>query len=294
MRAFSYGIAIVMSVLGCTKTSPPEYDHVARARSPGRGAMKLEAANVAPATPGPFMVDSGATPGPGGIITESAAPMIIRTGQASIEVDSVDRAVAQVRELARSLGGYVANTSAANGENNTKSATLQVKVPAEKFDNALSGLQPLGKLESVNVEAQDVGEEYVDVQSRVTNSRRLEERLITLLATRTGKLKDVLDVEEQLARVRGDIEHAEGRLRYLKAHASVSTLDVTVHEHSPVLAEAPGEHPLRDALRQARRNFVGVIAVGIASLGALVPLGLLGTVIWLGVRRFRRAGAIPS
>src|SRR5205823_10851551 len=78
---------------------------------------------------------------------------------------------------------------------------------------------PIGKLESVNVSAEDVGEEYVDVAARMANARRLESRLIDLLAARTGKLKDVLDVEQELARVREEIERYEGRLRYLKAHS---------------------------------------------------------------------------
>jgi hypothetical protein len=218
----------------------------------------------------------------------SATSMIIRTGEASIEVDSVDRAVAEVRDLARAAGGYIGNTSLARGEDNARSATLAIRVPEERFEQVLGGLAPIGRVESVTVNAQDVGEEYVDFEGRLANARRMEERLIALLATRTGKLKDVLDVEQELARVRGDIEHYEGHLRYLKAHAAVSTLAVTVHEHAPVLAEAPGQHPIREAAHQAWRNFVGLVAAGIASLGILLPLAVLAAGAWFIYQRLIR------
>jgi hypothetical protein len=250
--------------------------------------MKIAAAPApmahSPVVADASMTDSASDSAPG---TTSPNPMIIRTGEASIEVDTVDHAVGRVRELARSVGGYVANSSAQTGADNVKSATVQLKVPVAQFDQVLARLTSLGKVESVNVTAQDVGEEYVDVEARVANSRRLEERLIALLATRTGKLKDVLDVEQELARVRGQIEQAEGRMRFLRAHAALSTLDVTVHEHAAVLADLPGEHPLRDAAHQAWRNFIGVIAAGIASLGIILPLALVLGGVWFAVRRAR-------
>lgn len=225
----------------------------------------------------------------------SAAPMIIRTGQVSIEVDSVDRAVAQVRALAKSFGGYIGSSSVERGTENARTATLTVDVPEERLDDVLGQLTPIGKVETVNVTARDVGEEYVDFEARVANSRREEQQLAVLLATRTGKLKDVLDVERELARVRGEIEHYEGHLRYLKAHATMSTLDVTVHEHETVLAETPGQHPIREAIGQAWHNFIGFVAAGIASLGVLLPLAALGVAGWFVARRLlRKRSPLPT
>src|SRR5213594_554199 len=184
--------------------------------------------------------------------TPDASGMVIRTGQTSIEVDSLERAVSQVRLLAGRIGGYVANTTMQTGRGQLRSASLEVKVPAERFDEGLAGLAPIGKLESVNVNAEDVGEEFTDVTARMGNAHRLESRLIDLLATRTGKLKDVLDVEQELARVREEIERYEGRIRYLQAHAAVSTLTVTVHEPVPVVGTA-GTSVMGEALRQSWR-----------------------------------------
>jgi hypothetical protein len=238
--------------------------------------------------------DDSAATGPESPAPGQDTPMIIRTGEATIEVDSLDPAVARVRELARTTGGYIANTSAETGDNNVRTATLQLKVPVTHFDNALAGLSPIGRVETVNVTAQDVGEEYVDVDARVTNSRRLEQRLIDLLAARTGKLKDVLDVERELARVRGDIETAEGRLRYLRAHTATSTLSITVHEHPPILVDRPGDHPLAAALHEAWHNFISLIAVAIASLGVLFPIALVAVALWLTLRRKEKSASDPA
>jgi uncharacterized protein DUF4349 len=215
----------------------------------------------------------------------SMAPsMVIRNGQASIEVDSLEPAVAQVRLLAGRIGGYVANTAMQTGRGQLRSATLEVKVPADRFEDGLGGLAGLGKLESVNVNAEDVGEEFTDVTARMGNSRRLESRLIDLLATRTGKLKDVLDVEQQLARVREEIERYEGRLRYLRAHAVLSTLTIYVHEPLPVVGRA-GSSVIGEAFKQAWRNFVALVAACIRGLGIVIPLGVLVAAAWLSAKR---------
>jgi len=176
------------------------------------------------------------------------ADMVIRSGTASIQVDSIEPALAAVRALALRVGGYIANTQIQGGDGQLRLATLEVKMPAARFEEALGGLQPIGKVEAVNVTAEDVGEEFVDVTARMENARRLEQRLIGILANRTGKLHDVLEIEQALARVREEIERHEGRLRYLRAHVATSTLAVTVHEHVPVVGVA-GSSPLGDAAR---------------------------------------------
>jgi len=217
------------------------------------------------------------------------ANMVIRTGQTSVEVDSLERAVAQVRLLAGRVGGYVANTTMQTGRGQLRSATLEVKIPADRFDDGLGGLSALGKLESVNVNAEDVGEEFTDVTARMGNARRLEARLIELLATRTGKLKDVLDVERELARVREEIDRYEGRLRYLRAHAVLSTLTIYVHEPLPVVGHA-GSSVIGEAFKQAWRNFVGLVAAMIRSLGIVIPVAVLDVALWVSAKRLSLLG----
>ena len=219
----------------------------------------------------------------------TAAPtMVIRTGQAFIEVEKVDPAILKIRQLAAQVGGYITNSSISGGHDQIRQATLELKIPAPKYDEAVGSLSTIGKVETVNSTAQDVGEEFVDVTARVSNARRLEDRLITLLSTRTGKLDEVLRVERELARVREEIERYEGRLRYLSSRVAMSTLTITVHEPAPILGNTPGENPIAAALRRAWKNFVALVAGVIASLGVLMPLALVGLGAWAAYKRWKR------
>lgn len=219
--------------------------------------------------------------------------LILRTGQAAIEVDSLETAMARLRQVAQRAGGFVADASIRSGRDQVRQATLELKVPSERFDELTEGLQPIGRLEYVNVTAEDVSEEFVDLSARAANGRRMEERLIELLRTRTGKLQDVLSVERELARVREEIERIEGRLRYLKASAQLSTLSVSLHEPFPIVA-TQGHGPLVEAFRAAWRNFVVVLSAGIASLGYLVPALVLGWAAVATARRWRRPAAVQT
>ena len=217
-----------------------------------------------------------------------APAMVIRTGQAFIEVEKLDPAVLKIRQLAAQVGGYIANSSMSGGRDQIRQATFELKIPAAKYNEAVESLSTIGKVETVSSNAQDVGEEFVDVTARVNNARRLEERLISLLANRTGKLDEVLRVERELARVREEIERYEGRLRYLTTRVATSTLTITVHEPAPILGNNPGENPIAAALRRAWRNFIALLAGTIASLGVLIPLGLVGFAGWSAYRRWKR------
>jgi hypothetical protein len=223
-----------------------------------------------------------------------ASRLIVRTGQASIEVDSLESSMAELRRIVQRVGGFVADASVQSGKNQLRSATLQLKVPASRFDELTQGLEPLGKLQFVNVAAEDVSEEFVDLTARVVNGRRLEDRLVELLRTRTGKLQDVLTVERELARVREEIERMEGRMRFLKTSAQLSTLSVNLFEPAPIVASHPGQSVIGEAFKTACRNFVGVLAGAIASLGFVVPIVILGWGALIVGKRYKRGRAIPE
>jgi hypothetical protein len=214
--------------------------------------------------------------------------LIIRTGQASIEVDSLESSMAELRLIVQRVGGFVADASVQSGRNQIRSATLELKVPASRFDDLTEGLRPLGRLQFVNVGAEDVSEEFVDLSARVANGHRLEERLVELLRTRTGKLQDVLSVERELARVREEIERMEGRVRFLKTSAQLSTLSVNLYEPPPLVASHPGRNVIGEAFKTAWRNFVGVVAGVIASLGFVAPAVILGWGALILGKRYKR------
>ena len=289
-------VAVAIAALAaCRDVARPERRPSPNAR-PVADRLAVARADLAAGAPAPMAAQERAVAASGDAVlfprSSVAASMVIRTGQASIEVDSLEQAVSQVRLLAGRIGGYIANTTMQTGRGQLRSASLEVKVPAERFDAALAGLAPIGKLESVNVNAEDVGEEFTDVTARMGNAHRLESRLIDLLATRTGKLKDVLDVEQELARVREEIDRYEGRLRYLRAHAVLSTFTIYVHEPLPIVGHA-GSSVMGEAFAQAWRNFVDLVALCVRSLGVVLPVGLVAAAAWLAVQR-RRKLRVPA
>jgi hypothetical protein len=275
-RPTRYSLFLAALLLGCEAAAY-------RPAASGEAAMDQPAASPLPSmnavgVSGGRTDEEGNLEGPADASDDPSlsGPMIIRTGQASVEIDSLELAIEGVRALAQRVGGFIANTQMQLGQRQFRSAVLEIKVPAARFDELLGGLQPLGKVEYVNITAQDVGEEFTDVSARVANGRKLESRLIDLLATRTGKLSDVLEIERELARVREEIERMEGRLRYLKAHAATSTLSLTVHEESPLVGDQGSGSVLGQAFAQAWRNFINFVAALIASLGVLLPTAVLG------------------
>ena len=259
----------------------------APAPAPASSAPPGVASSLASAAPAPAVgtTQPGSAPG-------DAVSLIVRTGDALVEVDSLESAVGAVRRLGARLGGYVADVSIVGGRDQVRSATLQLRLPAARFDEAVAGLAPFGHVERVSVRAEDVSEEYVDGAARLANARRLEARLVELLGRTSARLADVLAVERELARVREEVERIEGRLRWLRARSALSTLAVTVHERAPLVGPAPASAPIAEAVRQAWRNFVALVAGAIALSGALVPLGVVAYgAARLALRWRRRAGA---
>jgi hypothetical protein len=300
MRARRLGW-LAFTTLACHAIATPE-EQADKSAAPGPAPQAAEAAAAAPAAPAAGQMARNAPGRRDGVsadeLTASRAPvqwaadattpaMVIRTGTAAIRIDSLEPAIVRVRSLAQRVGGYVANTTVQAGSTQYRQASLEVQVPAARFDDLVAELGSLGKVESVNVRAEDVGEEFVDISARVTNSRRLEERLIDLLATRTGRLQDVLAVERELARVREEIERYQGRLRFLKSRAAMSALTISVHEPLP-LVDHPGRNVIVEAFKAAWRNFVGLIAGIISSLGIVVPILVAAGSAVAGIRRLRR------
>jgi hypothetical protein len=289
MKARRVMLAALLALGGCTQQqaasdgTSASYDRAEAAAPPAAPEMAVGASR-----------GSGGSQLPRGGETDSAAPrMLIRTGDASVEVESLERAVERLRALTERLGGFVANTTYQGGRDRTREASLELRIPADRFEAMQTVLDSVGEVEWLNVAVQDVGEEYVDLSARTANARRLETRLVELLATRTGKLEDVLAVERELARVREEIERYEGRLRFLRTRVATSTLTVRLHEPAPVIGGRGGTGIIGEAFRQAWRNFVSAIAALIAWSGVLIPLLAVGAAVWLMARRLRRRTASP-
>lgn len=276
--------SVVQGRIGVAPDVAPSMDMVTAAPAAAPARASLAKNGVAQSD---MTTDAGAPLPPA---SDPAGAMLVRHGEASVEVRHVDDAVSRIRQTAAQFGGFVANTAVRTGKDEQPSASLELRVPTAQFDGLLAALRTVGKVERITAGAEDVGEEYVDLGARAANARRVEARLVEMLATRTGKLSDVLTVEQELARVRQEIERHDARLRWLERRAALSSLTVALHE--PVgLIDRPSPGPIVEAIGLAWQRMLGIIAWCIASLGILVPLGV---VVGAGVLVWRHAPALPN
>jgi hypothetical protein len=203
---------------------------------------------------------------------------IIKTGEISLEVPDVAKALARVRAMAVDLGGYVGVSQAGTRD---EAATLTLRIPADRFEDALSRLHELDG--DVVVEAtseQDVTSAVVDLEARMTNLQASEVQYRTLLA-KAVKIEDILAVQTRLDDVRGQIEQLQARHKELTGLADLSTLTVTLAPSA--LQQAAGSWDPGKTVSDAFASLVDVgQAVGdgaiwfvIVWLPALVGLGLV-------------------
>lgn len=210
----------------------------------------------------------------------SAGLYIIRRANLTVQVDEVKKGVKQVTEIARAVGGFVAESAYEASEGAVPSARMVLRVPAEKFDAVLDSLGGVGKVFGRNIDSDDVTLEFVDTTSRIKNLKQEESTLLKLLQ-RTGKLSEVLEMERELSRVRGEIEQAQGRLRHLGSLVSLATIEIALSEKVQVKTTSPwGQIPaaFENAWKDVERSLAGalewVLTSGVWLLGYFLPLAL--------------------
>jgi hypothetical protein len=226
-----------------------------------------------------------------------AAPqrMIVRTAEMRITVDDTTRAVDAVTRSAESIGGYVAGSHVWR-EGELLRARITLRVPTEKLTSTLAQIRSVAKrVENETLTSDDVSEEFVDLEARVRNLEATEEELRQLLVvarTNSRKASEVLEVHNQLTQIRGEIEQARGRMRYLSqvtAMAAVA-LEVTPDAIAQPVVE-PGWQPLVVA-KNAMRALVGVLQgaanAAIWVLIYLLPIAGMLMIVAFGVWRVAR------
>jgi predicted small secreted protein len=209
---------------------------------------------------------------------------IIRTGEISIEVPNVAAAVGRVRALALELGGYVGSS-----ESGTlgQSATLTLRIPADRFEDALARLHKLdGDVLNEATREEDVTTAVVDLEARLKNLQASEVQYRALL-TQAVKIEDILSVQTRLDDVRGQIEQLQAQDKELTGLADLATLTVTLVPGA--VQQAAGNWDPGKTVTDAFAALVGfgqnlgnaAIWLAIVVLPAVVVLAILG---WLLLR----------
>lgn len=213
-----------------------------------------------------------------------AAPrMIVKTADLSVRVPSYSRASDMAISIARSAGGYVSDTSVSSDYGDPTDGCMTLRVPSNAFERTLSRLAKLGTVTSRSISGEDVTSEFIDLDSRMRNLRA-EERQYLQIMNRAKRIPDVVTVTNELARVRGEIEEAQGRLKYLKTSSAMSTINLSLREKKRV---PPQKSAIEASFGSAVASLTRV-ANGIASITVwllvYMPIWALGIVAFLNFR----------
>ena len=147
-------------------------------------------------------------PKPAEAASSADSRKLIRNAQLDLEVKSFQAAFDQITSLTKSAGGYVDTSTSQKGGNGKLQGTVAVKILPQNLDDFLLKLRDLGEVKNQSVSTDDVTKEYFDTQARLVNSQKMEAQLQDLLKRENGKVADLLAVERELGRVRGEIEQA--------------------------------------------------------------------------------------
>ncbi|MEV0902216.1 DUF4349 domain-containing protein [Actinoplanes sp. NPDC049802] len=242
----------------------------------------------------------------GGAVQEQAAPeqgkdttaqspdlrvdqrSIIYTGSITIRVDDVTSAAAQVTGIAAASGGFVGGDERHSGDGSS-TANITLRVPADKFTSAVDQIAKLGTEESRGINTQDVTEEVVDLDARISVQKARVDSGKRLLAE-AKNLDDLVMLEREVATRESDLASLEAKKRRLADLSSLSTITVVLLDPAAV-AEKPTEEPpgFLAGLSGGWEALTASLGVLLTVLGALLPwIIALGVPAWAVVHLLRR------
>jgi hypothetical protein len=290
--AIALATAIGLGLRGTALRSTQSYRAEAFAPREKAASMVADEAAAPPTAGGAGnAARDAAAPGAFATAEASITRQLITTGQVSLAVDDVAAATKTLESVVTEAGGWIANRESSTDAEGRRSASLMIRLPSARFGAVHDGLARLGDVTQDALHTEDAGKEFVDLEARRGNLLR-EEVVIRELFERKGKIGDVLEVERELARVRGEIEQIEGQLRYLRNQVSYSTLAITLSPKMPALRSKVESWGLGyHAMRAARMLFAACRSVVTALLYVAIvigPFALLVTGVALVVRRARR------
>jgi Domain of unknown function (DUF4349) len=244
-RSLSFGESIVlivllsggsMAVTSCGKAPVSTSASVVEASKPAPAADAMEAA-TGDAAKSENKVDGKLSDlKPGKATTKSVVPMpqrpqLIKTAELSLRLESIDKAVGQVRRIVQGKQGdiYDFQDDRSGEKANHREATLVLKVPSPALDETLAEISKLGRVESQGVKSEDVSKQLVDTDARLKNLRQ-QEGLTQKIMDRSGSVRDILTVSEQLATIREQIEQLDATAKNLRQQVAYSTINLKLAE----------------------------------------------------------------
>jgi hypothetical protein len=224
-------------------------------------------------------------------------PLIARTATVRLVVADVDQARSILERQLTSHQGYVSHLQVTGERPATRTLITTVKVPTDQVDATLTVVRSLGRVQDESRGSEDVTAQSMDLDARLVNARRTEQRLVAVLEHRTGKVSDVLEVEREIARVRSEIEQMEGARKRLTTRIDFATIELRLEEErhagltvSPPSVRAELRNAAVDGVRDAAEFTISLMLL-MLHIGPTVALGAaaLAWPLWALWRRRLRA-----
>jgi len=229
--------------------------------------------------------------------TAAPAPMIARTVSLSVVVGNFAASRSSLDTVLERHHGYSAQLSVSTPENAPRSLQASLRIPAAELPLAVADLKTLGRVENESQSGEEVTHQHADLVARLKNARDTEQRFRAILQQRTGNVVDVLQVEEGIARVRGDIERMEAEQKALEHRVDFATIELQLTEEYKAQLNPPAasvstrmNNAFVAGYHNASETVFGIVLF-FAEYGPifLIWLVILVLPVILGWRRYRRA-----
>lgn len=219
---------------------------------------------------------------------------LVFRAEIDLAVEDFNGFARRLDELLQEFEAYVAHSSLAGLPDAPRRGEWRIRVPVAQFKGLRQAIEGVGEVHRIQTSSEDVSEEFFDVEARIRNAQHEEARLVALLEDRAATLEAVLSVEREIARVRGEIERMQGRLRVLGSLSALSTIELRVDELRGYLPEQSPSFAVRlersfggslAALGRLLQSFVMALAL---AMPWLIFWGLPAALIAVLLRRVRR------
>jgi hypothetical protein len=278
--------------------SLPSPNTAASRPQPGVAGAEMHAMQMAAVSKGVAgMVSSAHTDNSALASTGTAAPMIARTVALTILVRDVPAARTALDAILAQHHGYAAQLIINTPENYARSFNASLRIPAPELATALPGLRSLGRVQSESQSGEEVTQQHTDLVVRLTNARETEQRLRAILEQRTGKVSEVLEVEEQISNTRGEIERMEAEQKALEHRVDFASVDLQLTEEYKAQFNTPSSsigtrmhNAFVTGIHNAGNTLLAIVLF-FEEYGPVLFLwfSVLAAPIWLLWRRYRRA-----
>ncbi len=204
---------------------------------------------------------------------------VVKNGSLSLLVGQAEDVAEKIQGVAASLGGFVTSSNIYEVSSGIKSGIVTIRVPASRFDEAIAGIKKLAvKVDSESISAQDVTEQYIDLEARLKNARVEEEQYLEIMK-KSWAIADTIQVAQRLAEVRGRIESLQGQLQFLSRQVDMSTITATLTAEADVEVFGIRWRPLFVAKQSLRRMLTGVADYVDAMIAFVFALPVI--ILWL-------------